>query len=92
MGAIRVAVLIDSDNIRWQLGPAVLGEPASGPQQGGRAGPVGRWRQVLPLALKSTPSTPLEAASTLLLDRLVRDSFQLRAAILEACQDPAPVQ
>jgi DNA helicase-2/ATP-dependent DNA helicase PcrA len=55
-----------------------------------RAGDPGLWDvgdSVLPLALKSTPSTPLEAASTLLLDRLVRDSFQLRAAFLEeACR------
>ncbi len=55
-----------------------------------REGDPGLWDvgdSVLPLALKSTPSTPLEAASTLLLDRLVRDSFQLRAAFLEeACR------
>lgn len=42
-GAIRVAVLIDCDNVSWRLGPAVLGE-AAGFTMPGRLVHTGRRR------------------------------------------------
>jgi hypothetical protein len=41
-GAIRVAVLIDCDNISWQLGAAVLAEAASKGTLGVKRG-YGDW-------------------------------------------------